>query len=61
MTDEELMSYIPFRCITCGKVLDDDTPYIIAYKYKQSAPYCRDHIQDAEKYLDWYMEFVEIK
>ena len=47
------------RCLTCNKYLDKKDPYIIAYKNETPAYFCREHVDDAKHYLDWYQEFVE--
>lgn len=47
------------RCLVCNKYLDKNDPYIIAYKNDMPAYFCREHVDDAKHYLDWYQEFVE--
>ena len=47
------------RCLVCNKFIDETDPHIIAYKNDIPAYFCREHIDDAKHYLDWYQEFVE--
>lgn len=48
-------------CTTCFKRIQESDPHIIAFKNDIPAYFCREHLRDAEKYLDWFQEFVEIK
>ena len=57
----EIISDIFRRCNTCFKAIDKNEPYITAYKNGCPAYFCRDHIRDAEHYLDWFQEFAEVK
>lgn len=65
MKEEELFDTIISdmckRCNTCFKAINTKESHIIAYKNEYPAYFCREHIQDAEHYLDWFQEFVEIK
>lgn len=65
MTDEEffdeVISDLFRRCNTCFKMIDKKEPYIVAYKNGYPAYFCRDHIHDAEHYLDWFQELVDIR
>lgn len=65
MTDKEwfneIMLNVSRRCSTCFKRIDKNESYVIAYKNGYPAYFCRDHVHDAEHYLDWFQEFVEIK
>lgn len=48
------------RCLVCNKYLDKNDPYIIAYNNDIPAYFCREHVDDAKHYLDWYQKFVEV-
>lgn len=58
---EEIMSDLFRRCNTCSKKIDENEPYIIAFKNGYPAYFCRKHIHDAEHYFDWFQEFCENK
>lgn len=58
---EELWEDVFRKCNTCFKQIHKDDPYIVAYKKGYPVCFCKEHIQDAEHYLDWFQEFVEVK
>lgn len=49
------------KCNTCFKPINKNESYIIAYKNGHPAYFCREHINDAGHYLDWFEEIVELK
>lgn len=58
---DEIVPNIFRFCNTCLKQIDKNEPYIVAYKNGFPAYFCRKHIHDAEYYLDWFQEIIEIK
>ncbi len=58
---EELLEDVFCRCNTCFKQIHRDDPYIVAYKNGCPVYFCKEHIYNAEQYLNWFQEFVEIK
>ena len=59
MDETELFKKCFQRCLKCGKYIEDGEPSIIAYKYGIGEWFCKDHIDDAKKYLDLAFEFVD--
>lgn len=58
---KELLDDVFCKCNTCSKQIHKDDPYIIAYKKGCPVYFCKEHMHDAERYLDLFQEFVEIK
>lgn len=59
MNETELLKRCFQRCLKCNKQINDGEPFIIAYKYGIGEYFCKDHIDDAKKYLDFAFEFVD--
>ena len=49
------------RCNTCDKIIEILEPHIVAYKNGIGVYFCKEHIDNAKQYLDWYQEFVDFK
>ena len=45
-------------CLTCNKLIPHNEPHIVAYKNGITVHFCRKHLRDAERYLDWFQELV---
>ena len=58
---EELLEDVFHKCNTCFKQIHKDDPYIVAYKKGYPAYFCKEHMHDAEQYLNLFQEIVEIK
>lgn len=58
---EEIVSDLFRTCNTCFKIIDKNEPYIVAYKNGCPVYFCRNHIHDAEHYLDCFQELVDIR
>lgn len=59
--ESEFLSNTFRFCNTCFKTIDKTEPHIAAYKNGYKVYFCRNHVRDAEHYLDWFQEFVELK